>query len=343
MLKRIFLILIVSALILAALIAVWTWMPVSVNRETADPAVSYANAQNLSEPQYKEAYFEHKGHQLHYVEAGEGDIVLFLHGFPSFWYSHIRQMDAFKADHHVIAIDGLGAGRSDAPKDVNAYRLEPMVKHLIALLDHLAADKVHLVGHDWGSGLAYAFAQSHPSRVHSVTGTGAIPHSVILDLLQTDEEHRKVGAYVERFKSANPFLLLALRISRQIYSGAYQPLVEAGKLTREEGELFRNATSDPKRINAHINWYRANLPRPEDIQESDYYPKRGTRVTIPALFIWGSEDPIVTQTGVQRLKSISDQLNTLEVPGAGHWPHMRNHETVTATIRAHIQASTPTL
>ncbi len=318
MLKRILLVLVVILLLIVSVVAAWTWIPVSVDRETTDPAISYANAQNVNSAQYKEAYFEHRGLQLHYVEAGEGEIVLFLHGFPSFWYSHIRQMDAFKADHRVIAIDGLGAGRSDAPQDVDAYRLEPMVKHLIALLDHLGADKVHLVGHDWGSGLAYAFAQSHPHRLHSVTGTGAIPHSVILDLLQTDEEHRKVGAYVERFKSASPFLLLVLRISRQIYSGAYQPLVEAGKLRKEEGELFRTATSDPKRINAHINWYRANLPRPEDIEDGDYYPRRGTRVTVPALFIWGSEDPIVTQAGVERLRSISDQLDTLKVPGAGH-------------------------
>lgn len=342
MLKRA-LILVFALLAIATLIlGLWWLTPVALDQESPDPAVLLANSRAPAAQQYRENYFQHAGHRLHYVEAGQGETIIFLHGFPSFWYSHIRQMDAFKADYHVVAIDGLGAGRSDAPTDVTPYQLGAMAENLLELIKHLGKQQVHLVGHDWGSGLAFAFAQRYPERVLSVTGIAAAPQSVMLELIKTDARHREISAYVERFKGANPPLLLALGVGQRIYEGAYGPLVEAGKLSTEEGELFRQATSDPKRINAFINWYRANVPAPDDIEDSDFFPARTARITPPALFIWGTEDPIVTAEAVMQISAVSDDLQTLEIEGGGHWPHVHEHKRVTSHIRELLKSNSAT-
>ncbi|MEO1045677.1 MAG: alpha/beta hydrolase [Pseudomonadota bacterium] len=334
----------VTAFIILSVVVVFAWSStgVSVDRDTSDPGVLLANRDVDRASQYREGYFAFAGTTLHYVEAGKGDMVLFLHGFPSYWPSFQRQMEALKADYHVVAIDGLGAGKSDAPQDVEAYKLEAMADHVFALIDHLGADQVHLVGHDWGSAFAIGLAQRYPKRVKSVIAFSAPPQNVILDILANVPEERATFAYVEQFKRAHPAILLAMGIEQSIWDGAYGPLVEAGHLSEEEGALFRQATSDPKRIDAHINWYRANIPSPDAVSESDYWPARQARVVAPALYIWGSDDPIFSQLAIDKMEALSDQSELMILEDVGHWPHVERAKEVNAALRAHIAAASDT-
>ncbi len=326
--------------VFALAVFAWASWPISVDRSAPDPALTYLNSKDESDVELREAYFEHEGAALHYIEGGEGETVVFLHGFPSFWFSFLRQVDDLKGDYRVVAVDGLGAGKSDAPSDVESYKLEAMAAHLEALIDHFGAEKVHLVGHDWGSAFAIGFAQRHPDRVLSVTGLSAPPMNASLHALEQDESARATASYVERFKSANPALLVALSTDETIYNGAYRPLVDAGKLNEEEGALFRQGTSDPKRTNAHINWYRANAPHPDEITERDFWPSRTARVSMPALYIWGEDDQIFNQSAIDRLIELSDDPSLLMFPGVGHWPHVRMAPEVNLAIREHMaQAS----
>ncbi|MEL7447163.1 MAG: alpha/beta hydrolase, partial [Pseudomonadota bacterium] len=266
---------------------IWGNTQVEVDETEVDPAIAYINAQSPEGTPFREAYFEHGGNRLHYVEAGQGETVLFLHGFPSYWLSLFNQMVALKEGYRVVAIDGLGAGRSDAPLDVEHYTLENMSTGVIALLDELGADKVHLVGHDWGSTFAFGLAQRHPERVLSVTGISAPPQNVLLASLQSDPNARSAAAYIERLKSANPLLIVATGGHKRVWTGAYEPLVRAGHLTPEAGQLMRDATGDPRRLNAHINWYRANIPAPDALTQTDFWPAPDARLPMPALMIWG--------------------------------------------------------
>ncbi|MEM8633641.1 MAG: alpha/beta hydrolase [Pseudomonadota bacterium] len=330
-----------SGLVILAL-AAWLWMkiPVAADMSVSDPAIVHAN-KACTNADYTSAWFEHAGHKLHYVEAGDGELVLFLHGFPSFWFSFIRQMDAMKDDYRVVAIDGLGAGKSDAPHDVAAYRLENMAAHLEALIDHLGAEKVHIVGHDWGATFAFGFAQRYPERVASVTGLSAPPQNVLLSLIQRDSSLRQTSAYIERLKQANPLLIVATGGDKKVWTGAYEPLVEKGLLTPEEGDLFREATGNPKRINAHINWYRANIPPFDKIRDADFWPERGARLHMPALIVWGQDDRVFAKQYAEATKVRSDQIRMLPLAGVGHWPHVERAETVTQAIKDLISEETP--
>lgn len=314
----------------------WGHQPIRIDTTTPDPAVEYANGVLLSEPVFKENYFGHSGHLLHYVEAGEGEPIIFMHGFPSFWYSFIRQATELRQSHRVILVDGLGAGRSAAPTTPRAYTLESMADGILALMDELGLPAAHFVGHDWGAGLAYAITQQHPDRVLTVTGISAPPPTVLLELLLAGGRQSEASAYIETLKSANPFLLWTFDAPGRIWTGAYEPLVAAGHLSEEEGQLFRSATSNPKRINAHVNWYRANIPSPDKLSETDFWPGRSTRISIPNLFIWGTNDPTLTNDTVVALAAVSDEFMPAPIQDVGHWPHVEKSDYVTQLISVHL-------
>lgn len=316
--------------------AIWTALPVTPAQDKPDPSVIHANAQNKGGPEFTEAYFEHAGKRLHYVEAGSGEVVLFLHGFPSYWYSLIRPMQALKNDYRVVAIDGLGKGLSDVSTDLDDYKLANMVEHIERLIDHLGENRVHLVGHDWGHGLAFALAAKYPERVKSLTGMSAPPQSVMLELVETNSAQRDIFSYVDYFKRAHPLLLAALDVEQQIYDGSFAPLVEAGQMTTEEGQLFRQEASNPKKVQAHINWYKANLPDFDNITDDAFWPKRKARVEAPLLFIWGTDDIVVTADTVAELRSVSSEFTELKLEGVGHRPQFERADEVIDALYAHI-------
>lgn len=99
----------------------------------------------------------------HYVEAGDGEPVVFLHGLPESWFMWHRQIDALAATHRVIAIDLKGYGQSD--KRTGDYRQEGVAEQLLALLDRLGLDRFNLVTHDRGTVIADYLGANHPSRV----------------------------------------------------------------------------------------------------------------------------------------------------------------------------------
>lgn len=107
------------------------------------------------------------GVNLHYLDEGEGDPVVMVHGNPTWSYYYRRLAAALRGDHRVIVPDHVGCGRSDKPTDDRyEYTLERRVRDLEALVDHLGLDAgLTLVVHDWGGAIGMGFAARHPGRV----------------------------------------------------------------------------------------------------------------------------------------------------------------------------------
>src|SRR3954464_11952687 len=106
------------------------------------------------------------GVSLAVADEGAGPAVVLLHGFPDssvLWRHQVRAL--VDAGLRVIAPDLRGFGESDRPEDVEDYRLVHAVNDLVAVLDALGVDRAHVVGHDWGAGVAWVFAALHPERV----------------------------------------------------------------------------------------------------------------------------------------------------------------------------------
>src|ERR1700722_7088576 len=102
-------------------------------------------------------YAEINGIRLHYVTSGKGELILFLHGFPEFWYEWKNQLSEFNKDFFVVAPDMRGYNLSTKPENVDQYQIQFLVEDIRALIEHLGDKKVILVGHDWGGVVAWCF------------------------------------------------------------------------------------------------------------------------------------------------------------------------------------------
>lgn len=112
---------------------------------------------------------EINGINMHYVEQGEGPLVVLCHGFPHIWLSWHRQIKALAAaGYRVVAPDMRGMGQTEAPADHHAYDVPHTVGDLTGLLDHLGADQAVFAGLDFGIFAIYDMAHAAPERVRAI-------------------------------------------------------------------------------------------------------------------------------------------------------------------------------
>ena len=119
-----------------------------------------------AEMPYPTQYININGSRMAYVDAGEGDPILFLHGNPTSKYLWRNIMPYLEPQGRVIAPDLIGMGESDKP--AIDYTYHDHYAYLTAFIDALALDNITLVIHDWGSGLGFNFAAQNPERVKGI-------------------------------------------------------------------------------------------------------------------------------------------------------------------------------
>src|SRR5258705_5149413 len=114
----------------------------------------------------RDGYAEIGDQRLHYVEAGDGPLVILLHGFPEFWYGWRQQIDPLAAaGFRVVAPDMRGYNLSSKPDGVAAYDIDQLTADIRGLIQERGAESALLVGHDWGGSVAWATAMNHPEDV----------------------------------------------------------------------------------------------------------------------------------------------------------------------------------
>lgn len=301
--------------------------------EDIDPAVAHANANRSGPIRYKEGYFGKGDTRLHYVEAGKGPLVMLYHGFPSFWYSWFDQMEVLKGRYRVVAVDGLGAGRSAKPTHLGPYRVARLAAQLDGLARHLNGPRQFvLVGHDWGAALAFAYAQAYPKRLQAVIGMSAPPYNQFLDLVRTNADQQKRSQYMQLFRTVTLDDIRERKLTEQIWQQSYGSLIARGDLSRDEGALFRAALSDPLAVNGGMNWYRANMPPISKITAATYWPRGKPLIRVPALLVWGEEDGTFVPEFLVKLTDYAPKVEILRLPGINHWTPMEQPRAANTAI-----------
>ena len=121
------------------------------------------------------------GLKLHYVEAGSEDkpLILFVHGFPEFWFVWRHQMEYFKQNYRVIALDNRGYGDSEKPLGIDNYHIKALVEDVKLLVEGVGVSKFTLVGHDWGGAICWTFAALYPEMLYELIICNC-PHPISL-------------------------------------------------------------------------------------------------------------------------------------------------------------------
>ena len=283
--------------------------------------------------EFTDQYFDFDGITLHYVEAGSGPLVIFYHGFPLFWFSFHHQMTALKDHYRVVAVDGLGVNLSSKHTDLEKYKLVNLAAQLDALANHLApGESFSLVGHDWGGALAWSFAQAYPDRLEKVIGINAPPTNQLLHLLQTNEEQRKRSSYMWLMRGGKTHTLITENGARRLWKNAYAKFRDLPHFTKAHDETFREALAIPGAVDGGINWYRANIPLLQDLEEAECWPSPTASTPVPALLIWGETDTTFVAEFIDELDQYANNLEVKRLPDIGHTPMLEAPSLTTSII-----------
>lgn len=259
-------------------------------------------------------YVDLPGLRMHVAEAGDGDPVLLLHGFPQHWWAWRGVIPGLAENHRVIVPDLRGAGWTDAPAD--GYERGQLLADVVALLDALEVERVHLVAHDWSVLIGYFLCMKHPERVRSYLDL-AIPHPYVrFDLRALPVFRHLWFQYVVATPGLGSRLLSAgrQRFARYLlenYSANPKAWTEA------DLELFLARLREPARARASGSLYRGLiLPEAARIARGKY---RDVRLTTPTVLLTGSDDPVMRLELLGGYEDHTDDFRIEVVEGASHF------------------------
>ncbi|MBY0587395.1 alpha/beta hydrolase [bacterium] len=253
---------------------------------------------------------------LHTVLAGQGPLVVLLHGFPEFWYSWRYQIPALvRAGYRVAVPDMRGYNTSSKPKGVAAYRPQKLMDDVDKLITALGEEQAHLVGHDWGANVAWMFAMSFPHRLHRLVICN-VPHPITFAKhLYTIEQGLKRSWYVFFFQLPwFPERSVSARDFHSIRTMLKWDPVNKSAFTQEDIELYVDAARQPGALTAAINYYRAIFRVSKEDRKAMIQP-----IHLPVLMLWGLNDRYLGPELVDPPPKLVTNVQIVRIPDASHW------------------------
>ncbi|MGW6843027.1 alpha/beta fold hydrolase [Streptomyces sp. NPDC054958] len=266
---------------------------------------------------------EVNGTRLHYVEGGSGTPLVLLGGWPQTWWQWNKVLPALAGRYRVIAVDLRGMGGSAKPD--TGYDKKTMAADVHALLLHLGLERAHVVGHDIGAMVAYAFAANHPEATDRIA---------LLDVSHPEEAWtqmpllprpglRHLWWFAFNQVQGLPEQLLAGRyhlLLDELFAGM---TADPAAIDDRSRAVYARAYDSPDAIRAGNAWYRAFRQDIDDL--AGYSP-----VTAPLLALGGEH------SNYERLLAAVPALGTdtrvVRVDGCGHYLPEERPEVVTAEL-----------
>ncbi len=283
----------------------------------------------------KDAYLDAKGVRVHYVEAGAGRLILFLHGFPEFWYEWRKQLIEFGKDNHAVALDLPGYNLSGKPSQLADYRAERIVEVLRKFAHRLSPDrKFVLVGHDWGGFLAWVFAIGQARALEKLVIFNAPHPAIFVRLLESDPAQQKASEYMKMFRSAEAEQILSAN-NYEVLASRVMAFGRKDGLALEDKPEYIKAWAQPGALSGGLNCYRANTlaSRPADSSAA----AASLMVHVPTLVIWGDTDPALLPQNLDGLEEYVPRLTIHRIPDASHWLVHTHSAEVNSLMRTFVR------
>jgi len=271
------------------------------------------------------------GIRLSCTVAGDGPLVVLLHGFPECAASWRHQIPVLAERYQVVAPDLRGYNLSDKPHPVSAYAIRELVADVEGLVSAFGADRARLVGHDWGGGVAWATAMLAP-QVVSHLGIINMPHPLRFEtLLRTSPRQMLRSWYVLAFQLPGvPEWLLSRHDGQAVVDAMRKSVVVPGALSEDYLRTLRAAATRPGGMRGPVNYYRAAVRFAEDLRA---WP----RVRTPTLLVWGDQDIALTPELPDGTEALIDAPFRLErIPEGGHFVHEEYPDRVNALLTSFL-------
>ncbi|MBI5284657.1 MAG: alpha/beta hydrolase [Chloroflexi bacterium] len=298
------------------------------------------------------------GINMHIAEAGQGPLVLLVHGFPESWYSWRHQLPALAAaGYHAVAPDVRGYGRSDAPQPIEAYSMKNMTADMAGVVHALSEQTAVVVGHDWGAPIAWHSALLYPDRFRAVAGL-SVPYTPRAPMPPT-QLFKQVFAdrffYILYFQEPGvaeaelePDVRRSMRLFLYMASGDAPP---GNFALKPKDSTFLDGMPEPEKLPLWLTdedldyftaefqrtGFRGGLNRYRNMDRDwDELPQlAGAHVQQPALFIAGERDGVIAMnpSGIETMKQhVPNLRGVVMLPGAGHWTQQERPAEVSEAL-----------
>ena len=252
----------------------------------------------------------------------DGEVVLFLHGFPQSKEIWGPQMEALaQAGYRAVAFDQRGYSPGARPEAVEEYRIGHLVGDALAVA---GAEPFHVVGHDFGAVVAWHLGAKHPERIRSVTAL-SVPHPVAFAqaLVTPGCDQRSRSSYIAFFRQAG----LA---EDALLAGGLKVMLEASGYPGDVDERVR-AMSEPGALTGALNWYRA----------LDLGMVSGVgKVVVTTLFLWSTGDVALAREGAEATGDHVVGPYRFEVlDGVSHWIPEEVPDLLTRLLLEHLPSA----
>ena len=287
------------------------------------PALLFASlisAQGVMD-QVEHKYADSDGVSIHYAKMGSGPLMVFIHGFPDFWYSWRHQMAGLADQYTVAALDTRGYNLSEKPEGEANYDMTLLTADVAAVIRAEGESSAVVVGHDWGGGIAWSFAAAYPQMTDRLIIMN-LPHVKGLqrELASMGQQHSN-SQYARNFQQPDSH--------ENISPGGLAMALSQGDEALREIYLaaFENSSTE-----SMMNYYRRNYPR-EPYVGGPWAEL--PRIQAPVLQFHGLNDSALLAPALNNTWEELDQDWTLvTIPGVGHWPHHEKPDMVTNMMRA---------
>jgi pimeloyl-ACP methyl ester carboxylesterase len=274
------------------------------------------------------------GMRLHYASAGQQGkpLLLFVHGFPEFWYEWEAQLAEFGNDHYAVALDLRGFNLSDMPAGVADYKVRHIIEDLRLLAAHLGYEKFTMVAHDWGGAVAWSFALALPQLLHKLIIINA-PHPwLFAQALAHDAQQQQASAYMNWLREEGAEVALA-KDDFALLEGLFKD--STGWLNDEVRALYHACWS--RGLHGGLNFYRASplhppLPGQPGPAALNLKPE-DLCVKVPTRLIWGERDIALPKSLLDGIEAVVDDIVIERIPEGTHWVIHEQPARINALIR----------
>ena len=264
--------------------------------------------------------------RLHAVVGGDGPPLLLIHGWPGSWYYWRLVMPALARDFEVIAVDQRGIGLSDRPDA--GYDAGTLANDLVGLMDALGHERFSVAGVDTGMLIGYALAADHPDRVARVAlGEAPLPGITPPSPLVLPDQIKARLWHIpfNQQEKVNEQLVTG---REAIFFGAeFNASAGTNKLPEETVKYYVDGLSDPDALHGSFQLYRAFGATTAQNEE-----RKARRLQMPVLAMGGAQS--LGAMAADTMKLVADDVQTLVIPGIGHWLAEQAPDELVAALTA---------
>jgi pimeloyl-ACP methyl ester carboxylesterase len=274
---------------------------------------------DTSEYPFTSNYFDINGYKLHYIDEGQGETVLFVHGTPSWSFDYRNVIKKLKGNYRCVAIDHIGFGLSDKPEHYD-YSTKNHSKTLEKFVFQRQLNNITLVVHDFGGAIGLNFAIQHPEKIKRLV----ILNSWLWSS-KTEPDFIKLSKILK--SPLLPFLYRYLNFSPKfILPKSFGDRKLPKDLVKQYTKPFANKTQR----NGALAFVKSLLTDQDWFEE--LWNKRQAIADKPTLFIWGIKDPVIKAHYLDKFQTGFTNSKTIKLDTCGHFPQEEQPEMVIKSI-----------